>query len=122
MRESSRTERGVSVTGHFGEGLVELVGDGLELLHLVDKLVFQSVDLLLELLDGLVGKLGSGLSLLQLGGESLDLLLVGLLPLVGLLLGDLQRLEVVGNNSQLLLQLQDLGLTSVCPLLGLLQV
>ena len=39
MRESSRTERGVSVTGHFGEGLVELVGDGLELLLLVHELI-----------------------------------------------------------------------------------
>ena len=63
MRESSRTERGVSVTGHFGEGLVELVGDGLELLHLVDQLVLEPVDLLLELLDGLLGELGAGLSL-----------------------------------------------------------
>jgi len=40
VRESSRTERGVSVTGHFGEGLVELVGDGLELLLLVHELIF----------------------------------------------------------------------------------
>ena len=63
MRESSRTEQGVSVTGHFGEGLVELVGDGLELLHLVDQLVLEPVDLLLELLDGLLGELGAGLSL-----------------------------------------------------------
>ena len=39
MRESSRTERGVSVTGHFGEGLVELVGDGLELLLLMHELI-----------------------------------------------------------------------------------
>jgi hypothetical protein len=40
VRESSRTERGVSVTGHFGEGLVELVGDGLELLLLMHELIF----------------------------------------------------------------------------------
>jgi len=39
VRESSRTERGVSVTGHFGEGLVELVGDGLELLLLMHELI-----------------------------------------------------------------------------------
>ena len=43
MRESSRTERGVSVTGHFGEGLVELVGDGLELLLLVHELICNDV-------------------------------------------------------------------------------
>merc|ERR1711962_255844 len=105
------------VSGHLGESLVELVGDGLELLHLVDQLVLKPVDLLLELLDGLLGELGTGLSLLQLGGESLDLLLVPMLPLVGLLLRDLEGLEVVSDNPQLLLQLDDLVLGGVGALL-----
>jgi len=54
VRESSRTERGVSVTGHFGEGLVELVGDGLELLLLVHELICD--DNLFRVVHG-VGKL-----------------------------------------------------------------
>ena len=55
MRESSRTERGVSVTGHFGEGLVELVGDGLELLLLMHELICN--DNLFSLVVHEVGKL-----------------------------------------------------------------
>jgi len=40
VRESWRTEQFLfSVTGHFSEGLVEFVGDGLELLLLVDELI-----------------------------------------------------------------------------------
>merc|ERR1719362_93003 len=62
------------------------------------------------------------LSLLQLGTQGLDLLLVGLLPLVGLLLSHLQRLEVVGDNPQLLLQLKDLGLSNISSVLSLLQL
>ena len=37
--------RRVLVSGHLGEGAVELLGDGLELLLLSDQLVLQSVDL-----------------------------------------------------------------------------
>jgi hypothetical protein len=48
-----------------------------------------TTDLLLELLDGLLGELCPGLGLLQLGGQGLDLLLVALLTLVGLLLSNL---------------------------------
>merc|ERR1712012_1239230 len=66
------------------------------------------------------GHLGEGL--FELLGEGLDLLLVGLLPLVGLLLGNFERLEVVGNNSQLLLELHDLGLSGLGSLLGPLEV
>merc|ERR1719361_3251819 len=73
------------------------------------------------LVSGLLGELSSGLSLLQLRAECLDLLLVGLLTLVGLLLGNLQRLEVVGDDPQLLLQLKDLSLSHISALLGLLQ-
>ena len=47
-------------------------------------------NLLLQLLDGLLSELSSGLSLLQLRAECLDLLLVGLLTLVGLLFGNLR--------------------------------
>jgi len=52
------------VAGHLGEGLLELLGDGLELLLLADQLVLESVNLLLELLYGLLGELCSGLGLL----------------------------------------------------------
>ena len=42
MRESWRTEQFLfSVTGHFSEGLVKFVGDGLELLLLVDELIWK---------------------------------------------------------------------------------
>merc|ERR1719249_259544 len=81
-----------------------------------------SSSLLLQFLHGLFSELSASLGLLQLGAQSLDLLLVGLLPLVGLLLRNLQRLEVVGNNPQLLLQLEDLGLSHISALLGLLQL
>merc|ERR1719201_2902272 len=110
------------VSGHLGEGLLELLSDGLVLLLLRHKLILQPVHLLLQLEHRLLCKLGAGLGLLQLGSQGLDLLLVGLLPLVGLLLGHLQGLEVVGHNPQLLLQLKDLGLTDVSALLGLLEV
>merc|ERR1719507_1631602 len=63
-----------------------------------------------------------GLGLLQLGSQRLDLLLVGLLPVVGLLLGNLKGLQVVSNNPQLLLQLQNLGLSNISTLLSLLKV
>merc|ERR1719507_506950 len=63
-----------------------------------------------------------GLGLLQLGGQRLDLLLVCLLPVVGLLLGNLKGLQVVSNNPQLLLQLQNLGLSNISTLLSLLKV
>merc|ERR1719357_947527 len=81
-----------------------------------------SLRLLLKFLNRLLCELGSCLRLLQLGAQSLDLLLVGLLPLVRLLLSYLERLEVVGDNPQLLLQLEDLGLTHVGALLRLLQL
>ncbi len=48
-----------------------------------------TTDLLLELLDRLLGELCPGLGLLQLGGQGLDLLLVALLTLVRLLLSNL---------------------------------
>ena len=37
--------RRVLVSGHLGEGAVELLGDGLELLLLSDQLVLQTVNL-----------------------------------------------------------------------------
>ena len=75
------------VARHLGEGGVELLGDGLELFLLVDKLVLQPVHLLLQLLDGPLAKVGPGLGGLDLLGEELDLLLVVGLFLIGLLLG-----------------------------------
>merc|ERR1711990_781597 len=110
------------VSGHLSEGLLELLGDGLVLLLLGDQLILQPVHLLLQFLDGLLSELSTGLGLLQLGAQGLDLLLVGLLPLVSLLLGNLQRLEVVGDDPQLLLQLEDLGLSHIGALLGLLEL
>merc|ERR1712066_826338 len=87
VRESWRTEQFLfSVTGHFGEGLVKFVGDRLELLLLVDELIFEPVHLLLQLGDGPLCELGASLSLLQLRGQRLNLFLVRLLSLVGLLL------------------------------------
>merc|ERR1740128_478555 len=80
------------------------------------------VNLLLQFLDGPFGELGSGLGLLQLGGQGLDLFLVGLLTLVGLLLGHLQGLQVVADNAQLLLQLHDLGLAGLGTLLSALKL
>ena len=82
-------------------------------------------------------------NLLQLCGEGLNLLFVRLFALVGLfcewkgsftpvetgrggtsylLLGDLEGLEVVSDDPQLLLQLHDLGLAGLGPLLRALQV
>merc|ERR1719391_1971648 len=113
---------GLLVSGHLGEGLLQLLSDRLVLLLLRDQLILQPVHLLLQFLHRFLSELSASLSLLQLGAQSLDLLLVGLLPLVGLLLRNLQRLEVVGNNPQLLLQLQDLGLSHISALLGLLQL
>merc|ERR1711887_21797 len=114
--------KSILVSGHLGEGLLQLLGDCLVLLLLGDQLILQPVHLLLQFLHGLLSELSASLSLLQLGAQGLDLLLVGLLPLVGLLLGNLQRLEVVGNNPQLLLQLEDLGLSHISSLLGLLKL
>merc|ERR1719275_108860 len=112
----------ILVSGHLSEGLLELLSDRLVLLLLRHKLILQPVHLLLQLEHRLLCKLGAGLGLLQLGSQGLDLLLVGLLPLVGLLLGHLEGLQVVRHNPQLLLQLEDLGLTDVSALLGLLEV
>jgi len=72
----------VLVARHLSEGQLQLLGDCLVFLHFLGQLVLQSVHLVLQLLDGLLSELCSGLGLLQLGGQSLDLLLVGLLPLV----------------------------------------
>merc|ERR1719454_1832266 len=115
-------EESILVSGHLSEGLLELLSDGLVLLLLGDQLILQPVHLLLQLLDGLLSELSTGLGLFQLGAQGLDLLLVGLLPLVSLLLGNLQRLEVVGDDPQLLLQLKDLSLSHISALLGLLQL
>merc|ERR1719222_1475303 len=112
----------ILVSGHFSKGLLGLLSDCLVLLLLCHKLILKPVHLLLQFKHRLLGKLGAGLSLLQLGSQGLDLLLVGLLPLVGLLLGHLQGLQVVRHNPQLLLQLEDLGLTDISALLGLLEV
>merc|ERR1719391_830485 len=113
---------GILVAGHLGKGLLQLLSDRLVLLLLRDQLILQPVHLLLQFLHGLLSKLSASLGLLQLCAQGLDLLLVGLLPLVGLLLSNLQRLEVVGNNPQLLLQFEDLGLSHISALLGLLQL
>merc|ERR1719264_2276918 len=99
-----------------------LLGDGLELLLLGHQLVLQPVHFLLQLQHRLLSELSTGLSLLQLGSQRLDLLLVGLLPVVGLLLSNLKGLQVVSNNPQLLLQLQNLGLSNISTLLSLLKV
>merc|ERR1719362_1322943 len=112
----------ILVSGHFSKGLLELLSDCLVLLLLCHKLILKPVHLLLQFEHRLLGKLGAGLGLLQFGSQGLDLLLVGLLPLVGLLLGHLQGLQVVRHNPQLLLQLEDLGLTDVSALLSLLEV
>merc|ERR1719187_1929357 len=110
------------VARHLSKGHFKLLSNCFVFLLFGHKFVLESVNLLLEFLDRFVSKFSSSLSLLQLSGQGLDLLLVGLLSLVGLLLGDLQRLEVVGHNSQLLLELKDLGLAVVGSLLSLLQV
>lgn len=51
------------VTSEFGEGLVHLVRDGLVLLLLVSKIVFETVDLLLQLDHCSFRELGASLSL-----------------------------------------------------------
>ena len=51
------------VAGHFSKGGLELLGDRLELLLLGGQLVLQPVHLLLQLLNGFLGKLSPGLSL-----------------------------------------------------------
>merc|ERR550525_1389315 len=112
----------ILVSRHLSESHLQLLSDGFVLVLLGHQLVLQSVHLLLQLRHGLVGKLRPGLGLLQLGGQSLDLLLVSLLSGIGLLLGNLEGLQVVGHNPQLLLKLQDLGLSGVGSLLSLLQV
>merc|ERR1712038_1904636 len=86
------------------------------------KFILQSINLLLEFLDGSLSKLSSGLCLLQFSSQSLDLLLVAGLSLVGLVLRHLQRLEIGSNNSQLLLQLDDLQLSSFSSLLSSLKL
>merc|ERR1719275_306664 len=106
----------ILVSGHLSEGLLELLSDRLVLLLLRHKLILQPVHLLLQLEHRLLCKLGAGLGLLQLGSQGLDLLLVGLL------LGHLEGLQVVRHNPQLFLQLEDLGLTDISTLLGLLEV
>merc|ERR1719210_3308063 len=123
IKRSERENRDDSlVSRHLCEGLLQLLSDGLVLLLLGDELILQPVHLLLKFLNRLLCELSPSLRLLQLGAQSLDLLLVGLLPLVRLLLSHLERLEVVGDNPQLLLQLEDLGLTHVGALLRLLQL
>merc|ERR1712226_1136010 len=69
-------------------------------------------------LSGVSGRISRRI---QLGGESLDLFLVAGLSLVGLVLGDLQGLEVGGDNSQFLLELDDLHLSSLGSFLSSLQ-
>ena len=91
-------DEGKLVSGHLGEGLLQLLGDGLELLLLGDELIFEPVHLLLQLQHGLLSELSAGLSLLQLGGEGLDLLLVGLLTLVRLLFTHLQQLNATVSS------------------------
>ena len=102
---------GILVSGHLGEGLLQLLGDRLVLLLLGHQLILQPVHLgnikdgiiafkksghlLLQFLHGLLSELSAGLGLLQLGAQGLDLLLVGLLPLVGLLLGNLRGVFVL---------------------------
>merc|ERR1712066_50165 len=110
------------ITRHFSKGGLQLLSDGLVLLLLSSKFILQSVNLFLEFLHRFLCKLSSGLSLLQLSCQRLDLLLVAGLPLVSLLLRHLQRLEVVGYNSQLLLQLNNLHLSSISSLLSPLKL
>merc|ERR1711913_101886 len=110
------------VTRHLSKCLLQLLSDGFIFLLLRNQLILQSVNLFLEFLDRSLGKFSSGLGLLQFGGESLDLLLVAGLSLVGLVLGDLERLEVGGDHSQFLLQLDNLHLSSLGSFLSSLQL
>merc|ERR1711950_24883 len=89
------------ITRHFSKGGLQLLSDGLVLLLLSSKFILQSVNLFLEFLHRFLCKLSSGLSLLQLS---------------------CQRLEVIGHNSQLLLQLNDLHLSSISSLLSPLKL
>merc|ERR1719495_2276755 len=80
---------------------------------LVDEFIFQSVDLFLQFLYRSLGKFSTSLSLLQFGSQMFDLFFVMLLTLVGLLFRDLEGFQIVTDNSQLLFEFNDLGLTSV---------
>merc|ERR1719341_54507 len=91
------------ISGQLIEGLVKLVGDALVFLLLIDKLIFQPVDLFLELLNGPLCELSTGFSRLELVGKVLDLFLVGLLTLVSLFFRHFQGFEVVANNTKLFL-------------------
>merc|ERR1712032_671624 len=110
------------VSRALSKGSLKLFSDGLILLLLSNKFILQPVNLFLEFLNCSLSKLSSGLRLLQLGSQRLDLLLVAGLPFIGLLLRDFKRLQVAGNNSQLLLKLNDLHLASLCSLLSSLKL
>merc|ERR1712032_98592 len=110
------------VSRALSKGSLKLFSDGLILLLLSNKFILQPVNLFLEFLNRSLSKLSSGLRLLQLGSQRLDLLLVAGLPFIGLLLRDFKRLQVAGNNSQLLLKLNDLHLASLCSFLSSLKL
>merc|ERR1712032_1261991 len=110
------------VSRALSKGSLKLFSDGLILLLLSNKFILQPVNLFLEFLNWSLSKLSSGLRLLQLGSQRLDLLLVAGLPFIGLLLRDFKRLQVAGNNSQLLLKLNDLHLASLCSFLSSLKL
>merc|ERR1719244_2457233 len=102
------------ISRHFSKSLLQFFCDGFELLLLRNKFIFKSVNFLLQFLNRFVSKLCSCLCLLQFGSEGFDLFLVGLFALVGFFFSNLKRLQIVGNNSKLFLQLQDLGLSNIC--------
>jgi len=52
------------IAGHLSEGLLQLLGDPLQLLLLAHQLVLQSVNLLLKFLNRLFSKLSPGFCLL----------------------------------------------------------
>merc|ERR1712105_458025 len=110
------------ISRHFSKGLFKFFSDCFELLLLSNKFILKPVNLLLQLLDRFVCKFCSCLCLLQFGSEGFDLFLVGLLALVGFFFSNLQRLQIVGNNSELFLQLQDLGLSNICSLFRLFEI
>merc|ERR1719472_580558 len=95
-RNNRQEWKSILVSGHLGEGLLQLLGDRLVLLLLGDQLILQPVHLLLQFLHGLLSKLSAGLCLLQLRAQGLDLLLVGLLPLVA---NNLKSLEVAEEKA-----------------------
>ena len=64
-------DEGKLVSGHLGEGLLKLLGDGLELLLLGDELVLEPVHLLLQLGDRPLCELSASLSLLREGCHKL---------------------------------------------------